>query len=84
MWIDPVRAVTLRQDFYSEGGELLKSMTGSKIKKFGTHTIASRLEMRTVKKNTKTTIDYMEAVFDSKIDDSVFNQNFLKASIANP
>lgn len=84
MWIDPVRAVTLRQDFYSEGGELLKSMTGSKIRKFGTHTIASRLEMKTVKKNTKTTIDYMDATFDAKIDDSVFNQNFLKASIPSP
>lgn len=84
MWIDPKNAVTLRQDFYSEGGELLKSMTGSNIKKFGTHTIASRLEMKTVKKNTKTIIEYVEAQFDEKIDESVFNQNFLKASITNP
>ncbi|MGE3759997.1 MAG: outer membrane lipoprotein-sorting protein [Pseudobdellovibrionaceae bacterium] len=83
MWIDPVNAVTLRQDFYSEGGELLKSMTGSKIKKFGTHTIASRLEMKTVKKNTTTVIEYVDAHFDEKIDESIFNQNFLKASISN-
>lgn len=84
LWIEPARAITMQQDYYSEGGELLKRMTGSKVKKFGTHTIASRMEMKTVKKNTTTVIDYVEAVFDEKIDDSVFNQNFLKASITNP
>jgi hypothetical protein len=84
MWIEPKRAVTLQQDFYSESGELLKRMTGSKIKKFGKHVIASRVEMKTVKKNTTTVIEYMDAHYDDKIEDGVFNQNFLKASITPP
>lgn len=81
MWIEPKRAITMRQDFYSEQGELLKRMTGTKVKKFGTHTIASRLEMKTIKKNSSTTIEYLEARFDEKLDGSVFNQNFLKAAV---
>lgn len=81
MWIEPKRAVTLQQDFYSESGELLKRMSGSKIKKFGKHTIASFLEMKTIKKNTTTSIEYLEARYDEAIADNVFNQSFLKASI---
>jgi hypothetical protein len=81
MWIEPKRAITMRQDFYSEQGELLKRMTGTKVKKFGTHTIASRLEMKTIKKNSSTTIEYLEARFDEKLDQSVFNQNFLKTAV---
>lgn len=84
IWIEPKRAVTVQQDYYSESGELLKRMNGSKIKKFGTHTIASFVEMKTVKKNTTTSIEYLEAHFDEKIEDSIFNQNFLKASITKP
>lgn len=84
IWIEPKRAVTVQQDYYSESGELLKRMSGSKIKKFGTHTIASRVEMKTVKKNTTTVIEYAEAHFDEKLEDTIFNQNFLKASISQP
>jgi hypothetical protein len=84
MWIEPKNAVTLQQDFYSEKGELLKRMSGSKVKKFGSHTIASRLEMKTLKKNTSTTLEYLTARFDEKLDPNVFNQNFLKTSITQP
>ena len=81
MWIEPKNAVTLRQDFYSERGELLKRMSGSKIKKFGNHTIASRLEMKTLKKNSSTTLEYLSAEYDKPLDNKVFNQTFLKTSI---
>jgi hypothetical protein len=84
MWIEPKKAVTLRQDFYSEQGELLKRMTGTKIKKFGTHTIASHLEMKTIKKNSSTILEYVEAHFDEKLDQGVFNQSYLKTAVATP
>lgn len=81
LWIDPVRAVTVQEDFYSERGELLKRMSGSKIKKFGSHTIASELSMKTFNKNSTTTIVYKEAHFDEALNSEVFNQNFLKTPV---
>src|SRR5690606_9569849 len=81
MWIEPKKAYVLRQDFYSESGELIKRMVGSDVKKFGTHTIPSRLTMTTIKKNTSTTLEYKEAYFDEKPRPEHFNQNFLKSPV---
>lgn len=82
MWIEPKQAVLMKQDFYSEGGELVKSMVGSKVKNFGSHRIASHVEMKSIKKNTLTVLEYVEAVYDKKINETLFSQNNLKSSIA--
>lgn len=84
LWIDPKTGVILRQDFFSEKGEHLKRLSGRKIKTFGTHTIASEVEMQTIKKNTSTTLEYIDAVFDEPLGDKYFSQNFLKSPLTAP
>lgn len=81
LWVEPGKAIILQQDFFTENGEHIKRLTGSKIKKFGTHTIASVLKMENLKKKTSTTLEYLEAKFDHKIDPSVFKQSFLQVPV---
>lgn len=81
LWIDPAHAVLLQQDFFSENGEALKRLTGSNVRTFGTHTLAGRVKIETLKKKTSTVLEYVEAKFDQPIAASVFTQNFLKAPL---
>lgn len=83
MWIEPNDAVIIREDFFSEQGEVIKRLTGSNIKKFGSHTIPARLEMTTLKKNTSTVLEYVEATFDEPHKKDVFNEAFLKSPITS-
>lgn len=81
LWIDPTNAVIAQQDFFSENGEHLKRMKGEQPRKFGTHEIASRLHMESLKKQTQTTLIYVDAQYDQKIDPSIFQQSYLKAPL---
>lgn len=81
LWIDPQNAVLMQQEFYSENGELLKRLTGSDIRKFGSHTIAAKLSITTLKKKTTTTLQYVKAKFDVPLKRSLFTQSSLKAPL---
>ncbi len=78
LWIRHKDAVNLRQEFFSEHGDLLKVMDGTDIKTFGKHIIPSTLTMTVIKKpGTKTTMRFLDAEFDSSIDDHIFTQENL-------
>ncbi len=78
LWIRTKDAVNLRQEFYSEHGDLLKVMDGSDVKKYGKHTIPSTLTMTVIKKpGTKTTMRFLDANFDGPVEDQVFTQENL-------
>ncbi len=81
LWIEPKKAVLIQQNFFTEKGELVKQLKGSDIKLFGGHTIATKLVMKTIKKNTVTTLEYLEGQFDLKIDKSKFTQLYLQKSV---
>lgn len=85
IWVEPKEAVVVRQFFYLENGQKVKELEGSEIKKFGTHTIASRLQMKTLnnEKKTTTTLEYLDAKFDITIDKSIFTQSQLQAPLKN-
>lgn len=83
MWIEPNKASILQEDFYTETGEVLKRLKGSNVKTFGTHTIPSKLSMTTVKKNTTTTLEYIDAHFDDNIKKDIFTQSFLKSPMTS-
>jgi hypothetical protein len=53
-------------------------MAGSQIKLFGTHKIPSIVEMKSMDKNSSTTIEYVTAEFDDPIQGNIFNQEFLR------
>lgn len=81
LWVRKGDAVPVQQYFYSESGELIKKMTGEKIKKFGTHIIPTKLTMIDVKSGTnKTVVEYDAKTikFDTKIPSALFTQNNLK------
>jgi hypothetical protein len=78
LWVRAKDAVTVRQEFFSEHGELLKVMDGTDIKSFGKHTIPATLTMTVVKKpGTKTVMHFLDAAFDGAIDEHVFTQENL-------
>lgn len=82
VWLRDPDAVPLKQESYSEDGELIKVMEGSEIKTFGSHIIPTKLTMRTVKKaNAKTEMTYKDVVFDDKIDASIFTQEFIRRAV---
>lgn len=79
VWLRDPDAVPLKQESYSENGELIKVMEGSEIKTFGSHVIPTKLTMRTVKKaGARTEMTYKDVVFDEKIDPKTFTQEFIR------
>jgi outer membrane lipoprotein-sorting protein len=78
VWVRIPDAALLKQEFYSEKGELLKVLTGDKIKAFGKHIVPTVVSMKTLKKDGLTVMEYQDVVYDSKMDDQVFRQQFLR------
>jgi outer membrane lipoprotein-sorting protein len=82
IWVRAADAVPLKQDFYSESGEILKEMVGTDIKSFGTHTIPTTLKMTNLKNpDSSTTLHYDDVVFDRELANSIFTQNNLRKTV---
>lgn len=63
----------LRYEYYDEKGEKMRVMEMKDIKDFGDRTLPATLEMVPLnKENHKTTIRYVKADFNQKLDESVF------------
>ncbi|MGZ3712536.1 MAG: outer membrane lipoprotein-sorting protein [Bdellovibrionota bacterium] len=79
-WVRAGDGVPLKQEFYSEGGELLKIMEGKDVKTFGARTIPTLLVMHNLKRgnDSSTTLKYDEVAFDEAIPDSIFTQENLR------
>lgn len=79
VWVRNPDAVTLKNEYYSENGELAKVLIGSNIKSYGTHTVATKLSMKLPRKGeNETRLEYTELKFDEDIPASTFTQEFLK------
>jgi len=84
LWIDEKETVPVKQEFYSENGELLKVLEGRELKTFGSHTIPTIVTMTSVrKKNAKTTMIYSAVVFDATVAANIFTQTFLRRAVGN-
>jgi outer membrane lipoprotein-sorting protein len=84
MWVRNPDAVPIKQEFYSENGELAKVMTGTDLKTFGAHTVATKLSMTLPRKpGNETRLEYQELRFDHAIPASTFTQEFLKKRVTN-
>ncbi len=72
-------AAPIRREFYSEKGELLKTMEGSEIKTFSGHNVPTRVVMKSIKKpGQSTTIIYQQVRYDQPIPRTTFQQDFLR------
>lgn len=81
-WVRAGDGVPLKQEFYTENGELVKTLEGSDVKTFGKRTIPTKLVMRNHKRgNSSTTLKYDEASFDEAIPDSIFTQENLRKPV---
>lgn len=84
LWLRTKDAVPLRQEYYSEHGELLKVMDGTDVRTIGEHTIPTTLTMTLPKKpGDQTTMHFEDPVFDKAIADSVFTQENLQRPVSN-
>lgn len=78
-WIRKKDYVPLRQEFYSEKGELIRVMTFSDIREMGGRVIPTLWKMRPVKKEGReTTLRIIEIEYNKPIDDEVFTLRNLK------
>ncbi len=68
--------------YYDEKGKLMREMVYKDERKFGNRTIPAVMELvPTNKKGHKTVIRYLEAAFDTKLDESIFTLRNLRTRI---
>lgn len=78
-WIRVGDYIPLREEFYSEKGEIVRVLTFSDIREMGGRTIPTFMRMVSVKKkNKETTLRTLSVEFNVPIDDSVFTLRNLK------
>ncbi len=79
MWISKKGYLQLRTEYYDEDENLIKYMTGSRVKEMGGRTIPSYWEMIPVdKEGEKTILEYKSIEFDIKISPSFFSEQRMK------
>ena len=71
--------VPIKQEYFSERGELVRVMSFSDVRSLGGRMLPTRWEMRPVAKpGNVTTLVLKEAVFDSRVDEAIFTQRNLQ------
>ncbi len=78
-WISKKDLLQLKADYYDEDGQLIKTMTGSRVKKLGGRLLPSHWEI--VPKNKpghKTVFEYHSIQFNVKLSPSFFSQQNMK------
>lgn len=72
-------SMPLKQEYFSERGELVRVMSFSDVRNLGGRTMPTRWEMRpTAKPGNATTIVLKDAIFDRPVDQAVFTQRNLQ------
>jgi outer membrane lipoprotein-sorting protein len=78
-WVRKNDFVPLKEEFYSERGELVRTMTFSAVRPMGGRTIPTNWEIRpSGKPGNSTTIVVKSAVYDRTIDPDLFTQRNLQ------
>ena len=82
IWLTTSGSVPVQQEFYNEKGELVKIMKCSQLKRVGTHTVPTVLEMSVPGKGAwSTTFRYQSLVFDKPLPDTIFTQEYLRIPV---
>ena len=78
-WVRKTDFIPLKEEFYSERGELVRTMTFSEVRPMGGRTIPTRWEIRPADKpGNMTSIVVKAAVYDRTIDPEIFTQRSLQ------
>lgn len=71
--------IPVKQEYYSDRGELVRAMTFSDVRPVGGRTIPTRWEMKPLgKAGNSTTIVVKDAVYNAPVDDEIFTQRNLQ------
>jgi hypothetical protein len=78
-WVRKGDFIPLKEEFYSERGKLVRTMTFSEVRPMGGRTIPTRWEIRpSGKPGNLTTMLMRSAVYDRPIDPEIFTQRNLQ------
>ena len=78
-WVRETDFIPLKEEFYSERGELVRVMTFSDVRAMGGRTLPTKWEMRpTDKPENRTTIVLKSALYDRAIYSEIFTQRNLQ------
>ncbi|MEW6703611.1 MAG: outer membrane lipoprotein-sorting protein [Pseudomonadota bacterium] len=78
-WVRRDDSMPLKQEFFSERGELVRVMRFTEVRKVGDRMMPTRWEMKpVVKPENSTTVVLKDAVFNRPVDDEVFTQRNLQ------
>lgn len=78
VWVEKMRSVMRKVEFYDKKDRLLKVMTIPEIRKDGDYWTILRMEMENVQKPHRTMLEVSDVVYDSGIEDSFFSERYLK------
>lgn len=78
-WVRKKDFIPLKEEFYSERGDLVRTMTFSEVRPMGGRTMPTKWEIRpSDKPGNSTTILVKSAVYDQTIDPEIFTQRNLQ------
>lgn len=78
-WVRKGDFMPLKQEYFSERGELVRVLSFSELRMLGGRTLPTRWEMRPLAKpGHVTTVVLQDAVFDRPVDEAVFSQSHLQ------
>jgi outer membrane lipoprotein-sorting protein len=77
-WVDKSRMVPLKAEFYDETGELWKKLTMDDIVKVEEYWTAKTVEMKNVRKGTRTVMAMDKVEYDIGLDEAMFSERNLK------
>ena len=81
LWVDKDGLVVRKMDFYEKGGVLVKTLALTDIRDVGPIPIAHRMEMRNVKKESRTAVDLSDVRFGADLSDDLFTQRQLERGL---
>jgi outer membrane lipoprotein-sorting protein len=81
LWVDKQGLVVRKMDFHDKGDVLVKTLALTDIRDVGTIPAAHRLEMRNVKKDSRTVVDLTDVRFGTNLADDLFTQRQLERGI---
>lgn len=77
-WIEPQRKIIVKQEYLDKSGRLLKRLTNSQLKVYGTYHLWDHSVIENLQTNHKTVTEILKREVDVPVDDEVFTQKALK------
>ncbi len=76
--VDVEQSVILKNDYYDRSGQLFKVLTNSHLRRFGKYRRWDQSEMRDVKQNHKTVLEFGDRKIDRGLSDEYFDVRYLE------